>query len=104
MDHVSECTPVLGYVCPTRPELQPAVGVSAPDQTGGIHMIKEVPLPTQAEEYRNTAEILRDLAAQMRFGNTRNQLVTLAENLDLLATHTERRPPALDYSLPRVAS
>jgi hypothetical protein len=69
-----------------------------------MHMIKDVPLPTEAEEYRNMAEILRDLAAQMRFGNTRNKLVTLAENLDLLATHAERRPPALDYSPPRVES
>jgi hypothetical protein len=42
----------------TRPGLEPAIGVSVPDQTGGIHMIKDVPLPT--EEYRNTAEILRD--------------------------------------------
>jgi hypothetical protein len=92
------------YVCPTRPELEPAVDVSLPDQNGGIQMIKDVPLPTEAEEYRNAAEILRDLAAQMRFGNTRNKLVTLAENLDLLAAHAERRPLALDYSLPRVAS
>ena len=67
-------------------------------------MIKDVSFPTEAEEYRNTAEILRDLAAQMRFGNTRSKLVTLAENLDLLATHAELRPPALDYSFPRVAS
>ena len=66
-------------------------------------MIKDVPLPTEAEEYRNTAEILRDLAAQMRFGNTRNKLVTLAENLDLLATHAERRPPALGSSPSRLA-
>jgi hypothetical protein len=66
-------------------------------------MMKDVPFPTEAEEYRNTAEILRDLAAQMRFGNTRNKLVTLAENLDLLATHAERCPPVLDYSPPRVA-
>jgi hypothetical protein len=66
-------------------------------------MIKDVPLPTEAEEYRNTAEILRDLAAQMRFGNTRNKLVTLAENLDLLATHAERRRAAVDYSPPWVA-
>jgi hypothetical protein len=67
-------------------------------------MIKDVPPPTEAEEFRNTAEILRDLAAQMRFGNTRNKLVILAENLDLLATHAEPRPPVLDYSPPRVAS
>ena len=66
-------------------------------------MIKDAPLPTEAEEYRNTAEILRDLAAQMRFGNTRNKLVTLAENLDLLATHAERRPPALGCSPSRTA-
>ena len=52
-------------------------------------MIKDLPPPTEAEEYRNTAEILRDLAAQMRFDNTRNALVSLAENLDLLAAHAE---------------
>ena len=31
-------------------------------------MIKGLPPPTEVEEYRNTAEILRDLAAQTQFG------------------------------------
>jgi hypothetical protein len=42
-------------------------------------MIKDLSPPTEAEEYRNTAEIPRDLAAQVRFDNTRNALVSLAE-------------------------
>jgi hypothetical protein len=54
-----------------------------------IHMIKDLSPATEAEEYRNTAEILRDLAAQVRFDNTRNALVSLAENLDRLAAHAE---------------
>ena len=54
-------------------------------------MIKNLPPPTEAEEYRNTAEILRDLAAQMRFGITRYELNSLAANLDRLAAHAERQ-------------
>jgi hypothetical protein len=52
-------------------------------------MIKDLPPPTDAEEYRNTAEILRDLAAQARFGRTRNELFNFADNLDRLATLAE---------------
>jgi predicted phage-related endonuclease len=52
-------------------------------------MIKHLPPPTEAEEYRNMAEILRDLAAQVRFGNTRNELVNLANNLERLAAEAE---------------
>ena len=52
-------------------------------------MIKDLPPPTEAEEYRNTAEILRDLAAQARFGRTRNELLNYADNLDRLATLAE---------------
>jgi hypothetical protein len=37
------------------------------------------------------AEILRDLAAQVRFRNTRNELVNLADNFDRLAAHSERQ-------------
>jgi hypothetical protein len=37
-------------------------------------MIKDLPPPAEAEEYRNTAEIIRDLAAQVRFGTTRSEL------------------------------
>jgi hypothetical protein len=54
---------------------------------GKIDMIKDLPPPTEAEEYRNMAEILRDLAAQVRFGSTRNELFNLADNLDRLAAH-----------------
>jgi hypothetical protein len=45
--------------------------------------------PTEAEEYRNTAEILRDLAEQVRFGDTRNELVSLADNFDRMAGLSE---------------
>ena len=47
-------------------------------------MLKELPPPTKAEEYRNTAEILRELAAQLRFSDTRAALIMLAEHLDRL--------------------
>jgi hypothetical protein len=50
-------------------------------------MIKDLPPPTEAEEHRNMAEILRDLAAQAQFGSTRNELFNLADNLDQLAAH-----------------
>jgi hypothetical protein len=63
-------------------------------------MINDLPPPTEAEEYRGMAEILRDLAAQVRFRNTRNELVDLADNLDRLAAHSERQIcGALDWSL-----
>ena len=52
-------------------------------------MIKDLPPPTEAKEYRNTAEILKDLAAPVWFDNTRNALVSLAENLDRLAARAE---------------
>ena len=48
-------------------------------------MIKDLPPPTEAEEHRNTAEILRDLAVQTQFGKTRSELFNCAENLDRLA-------------------
>ena len=70
-----------------------------------MSLIKDLPPPTEAEEDRNTAEILRDLAAQMRFDNTRNALVSLAENLDRLAAHAEGQiSPATDWSPPRATS
>jgi hypothetical protein len=56
-------------------------------------MIKDLPPPTEAEEYRNTAEILRDLAAQARFGRTRNELLHYADNLDRLASLAEHGSP-----------
>jgi hypothetical protein len=58
---------------------------------GESDMIRDLPPPTEAEEYRSMAEILRDLAAQVRFGNTRSELVNLPDNLDRLADHSERR-------------
>jgi hypothetical protein len=68
-------------------------------------MIKDLPPPTEAEEYRNTAEILRDLAAQMRFENTSYALVRLAENLDRLAAHAEGQiSPAVNSSPSRATS
>ena len=48
-------------------------------------MIKDLPPPTEAEEHRNVAEILRDLAAQARFGKTRDELFSCADQLDQLA-------------------
>ena len=61
---------------------------------GEIDMIKILPPPTGTEEYRKTAEILRDLAAQARFGRTRNELFNYADNLDRLATLAEHQPEA----------
>jgi hypothetical protein len=55
-------------------------------------MIKEFPPPTRVEECRNTAEILRELAAQLRFDDTRHLLVGLAEDLDRRASLFEHRP------------
>jgi hypothetical protein len=55
-------------------------------------MIKNLPPPSEAEEYRNTAEILRDLAAQTRFDKTRNELFICADNLDRLAGLAEHQP------------
>jgi len=49
-------------------------------------MLKDFLPPTQAEEYRNTAAILRELAAQLRFDDTRDALINLADNLDRLAS------------------
>jgi hypothetical protein len=57
-----------------------------------VSHIKDLLPPTEAKEYRNTAEILQDLAAQGRFDNTRNAVVSFAENLDLLAAHAEKSP------------
>ena len=67
--------------------------------------IKDLPPPTEAEEYRNTAEILRDLAAQVQFDNTRNALVSFAENLDRLAADAEGQiSRAVEWSPSRVTS
>jgi hypothetical protein len=55
-------------------------------------MIKDFVPPTRVEECRNTAEILRELAAQLRFAETRDLLVGLAEDLDWRASVFERRP------------
>jgi hypothetical protein len=58
-------------------------------------MIKDLPPNTEAEEYRNTAEIIRDLAAQARFGTTRNELFNCADILDRLAVLAEPQPEAI---------
>ena len=57
-------------------------------------MIKDLPPPTEAEEHRNTAEILRDLAVQTQFGKTRSELFNCAENLDRLAALAEHQREA----------
>lgn len=49
-------------------------------------MLKEFQPPTRAEECRNTAEILRELAGQLRFDDTRHLLTDLADNLDWRAS------------------
>jgi hypothetical protein len=67
-------------------------------------MIKDLSPPTEAEEYRNTAEILRDLAAQVRFDNTRNALVSLAENLGRLAHAEGQISRAVAWSPSRATS
>ena len=64
-------------------------------------MIKDLPPPTEAEEYRNTAEILRDLAAQTRFGRTRNELFNCAANLDPLAALAEHHLEGHGSNRPR---
>ncbi len=52
-------------------------------------MLKDyVPL-TRAEECRNTAEILHELAAQLQFYDTRELLISLADDLDCRATQFE---------------
>ena len=60
-------------------------------------MINNRPPPTEAEEYRNMAEILRDLAVQARFGKTRNELFSCADHLDRqaadLAEHQSEAVP-----------
>lgn len=67
-------------------------------------MIKDRLPPTEEEEFRNTAEILRDLAVQVRFGNTRNELLNLADNFDRLAARAEREIPRPQFvPLVRVA-
>jgi hypothetical protein len=62
---------------------------------GEIEMINVLPPPTETEEYQNMAEILRELAAQVRFSKTRNALVNFADTFDRLAdlasTHLRRR-------------
>lgn len=55
-------------------------------------MIKDFVPPTRVEECRNTAEILRELADQLRFADTRHLLVSLAADLDWRASLLERRP------------
>ena len=70
-----------------------------------VSRIKDLPPPTEAEEYRNTAEILHDLVAQVRFDNTRDALVSFAWNLDLLAAYAEDQiSRATDWSPPPAAS
>jgi hypothetical protein len=58
---------------------------------GEIHMIKDLPPPAEAEECRNTAEILRDLAAHVRVWQHTRRTRHLAENLDRLAAQAERQ-------------
>ena len=56
---------------------------------GEIEMIRDLPPPAETQEYRNMAEILRELPAQTRFSKTRSELANTANNLDRLATVVE---------------
>ena len=58
---------------------------------GESEMLKDYVPPTRAEECRNTAEILRELAAQLQFYDTRELLISLADDLDCRATQFERQ-------------
>ncbi len=52
-------------------------------------MLKDYAPPTQEEECRNTAEILRELAARLQFYHTRDLLNHVADDLDCRATQFE---------------
>ena len=53
-------------------------------------MLKEMILPTMAEEFRSAAEILRELAAQLHFAETQNHFAELASNLERQAQLDEQ--------------
>lgn len=59
-----------------------------------MHLLKENQLPTKAEECRSIAEILRDLAVQLRFDDNRRMLSALADKLDWQAIRLELRTTA----------
>jgi hypothetical protein len=53
---------------------------------------------TKAEEYRRTAAILRTIAEQLHFPESRAQLMALASSFDALADRVERwqyPPPSM---------
>jgi len=60
------------------------------------------PMP---QDYRETAEKIRKLAREMRFGDSRQQLLDLAERFDRMAARVEKRisspKPAPDPVRPR---
>ncbi len=55
-------------------------------------MLKDVVLPTIAEEFCNAAEILRELASQLHFHETQNHFMALASILEQQAGLRERTP------------
>ena len=59
----------------------------------GVDMSKGA---TKAEEYRRSAAVLRSMAEQMHFPESRAQLMALASSFDALADRVERwqYPPA----------
>jgi hypothetical protein len=63
-------------------------------------MIKILPPPTETEEYQNMAEILRELAAQVRFSKPRNELVNFADTFDRLAALAEHSSEATSKTSP----
>ena len=69
---------------------------------GEIDMINVLPPPTETEEYQNMAEILRELAAQVRFSKTRNELVNFADTFDRLAALAEHSSEATVQNIARL--
>jgi hypothetical protein len=53
-------------------------------------MLKDAVFPTVAEEFSNAAEILRELATQLHFDETRSQFTALAEMLEQQAALREQ--------------
>ena len=53
-------------------------------------MVDDVRGPTPGD-YRENADKIRKLAREMRFGDSRRQLLELAERFDRMATRVEER-------------
>ena len=69
-----------------------------------VSRIKDLPPPTEAEEYRNTAEILHDLVAQVRFDNMRDALFGHPEERRPSSVPPVGAPPRPNYAPPPPSS